>query len=127
VIFVGDDWAEGHHDVCVLDEQGARLAKRRLPEGLAGVAQLHALLAEHASEPGEVVIGIETDRGLWVAALLEAGYEVYAINTAGSQSLPRPPRSLGRQERPRRRPGAGRSGAHRLPPAPRRGSRQHAR
>jgi transposase len=80
VIFVGDDWAEAHHDVCVLDEQGERLAKRRLPEGLAGIAQLHALLAEHASEPGEVVIGIETDRGLWVAALLEAGYEVYAIN-----------------------------------------------
>jgi transposase len=80
VIFVGDDWAEAHHDVCVLDEQGERLAKRRVPEGIAGIAQLHALLAEHAAEPGEVVIGIETDRGLWVAALLEAGYAVYAIN-----------------------------------------------
>ncbi|MDP9257132.1 MAG: IS110 family transposase, partial [Actinomycetota bacterium] len=80
MIFVGDDWAEAHHDVCVLDEQGERLAKRRLPEGLAGVGQLHALLAEHASEPAEVVIGIETDRGLWVAALIEAGYVVYAIN-----------------------------------------------
>jgi transposase len=80
VIFVGDDWAETHHDVCVLDEHGARLARRRVPEGLAGIALLHALLAEHASEPGEVVIGIETDRGLWVAALLEAGYAVYAIN-----------------------------------------------
>ncbi len=80
MIFVGDDWAEAHHDVCVLDEHGERLAKRRLPEGLAGIGQLHALLAEHASEPGEVVIGIETDRGLWVAALLEAGYVVYAIN-----------------------------------------------
>ena len=34
MIFVGDDWAEAHHDVCVLDEQGARLAKQRLPEGL---------------------------------------------------------------------------------------------
>jgi transposase len=80
VIFVGDDWAEAHHDVCVLDEQGERLAKRRVPEGLAGIGQLHALLAEHASEPGEVVVGIESDRGLWVAALLEAGYVVYAIN-----------------------------------------------
>jgi transposase len=80
VIFVGDDWAEAHHDVCVLDQQGARLAKRRLPEGLAGIALLHALLAEHAADSSEVVIGIETDRGLWVAALLEAGYAVYAIN-----------------------------------------------
>jgi transposase len=80
VIFVGDDWAEAHHDICVLDEHGERLVKRRVPEGLAGIGQLHALLAEHASEPGEVVIGIETDRGWWVAALLEAGYQVYAIN-----------------------------------------------
>jgi len=27
-----------------------------------------------------VVIGIETDRGLWVTALRAAGYTVYAIN-----------------------------------------------
>jgi transposase len=80
VIFVGDDWAEAHHDVAIVDEQGRRLAQQRLPEGLTGVARLHALLAEHASEPSEVVIGIETDRGLWVSALTEAGYQVYAIN-----------------------------------------------
>ena len=72
--FVGDDRAEAHHDVCVLDEQGGLLARRRLPEGLAGSGQLHALLAEHAADPGAVVIGIESDRGLWVAALLEAGH-----------------------------------------------------
>jgi transposase len=80
VIFVGDDWAEAHHDIAVVDEHGSRLAQRRLPEGLAGIGQLHALLSEHASGPGEIVIGIETDRGLWVAALVEAGYQVYAIN-----------------------------------------------
>jgi hypothetical protein len=80
VIFVGDDWAEAHHDIAVLDEHGARLARRRLPEGAAGVGQLHALLAEHAAEPAGVVVGIETDRGLWVGALVAAGYTVYAIN-----------------------------------------------
>jgi hypothetical protein len=37
VIFVGVDWAEAHHDVCVLDEAGAVLAKRRILEGLEGV------------------------------------------------------------------------------------------
>ena len=41
---------------------------------------LHALLAEHAQEAGQVVVGIETDRGPWVAALIGAGYRVYAIN-----------------------------------------------
>jgi transposase len=38
------------------------------------------LLAEHADEPDQVVVGIETDRGLWVTALSAAGYQVYAVN-----------------------------------------------
>ena len=76
MIFVGDDWAEAHHDVCLMDEAGTRLAARRLPEGLPGVAVLHEMVADHTSDAGEVVVGIETDRGLWVGA----GYQVYAIN-----------------------------------------------
>jgi len=80
VIFVGVDWAEAHHDVCVLDDAGVVLAKRRIAEGLEGVRQLHALLADHAEDPGQIVVGIETDRGLLVGALLAAGYQLYAIN-----------------------------------------------
>jgi transposase len=80
VIFVGDDWAEDHHDVYVMDEAGARLGSRRLPEGLAGIGALHELIAEHADKPEQVVIGIEIDRGLWVAALTAAGYQLYAVN-----------------------------------------------
>jgi hypothetical protein len=80
MIFVGDDWAEQHHDVYLMDEAGRRLASRRLPEGLAGIRQLHELIAAHAEEPDQAVIGIETDRGLWVAALSGAGYQLYAVN-----------------------------------------------
>jgi transposase len=80
MIFVGDDWAEDHHDVHVMDEAGLRLSARRLPEGLTGIRQLHALIASHTEEPDQVVIGIETDRGLWVEALVAAGYQVFAIN-----------------------------------------------
>ena len=80
MIFVGDDWAEDHHDVYVMDEAGRRLGSRRLPEGLAGIRQVHELIAEHAEQPDQVVIGIETDRGLWVAALIGAGYRVFAVN-----------------------------------------------
>ena len=80
MIFVGDDWAEDHHDVYLMDDAGARLASRRLPEGLAGIRQLHELIAGHAAEPTEVILGIETDRGLWVAALSGAGYQVFAVN-----------------------------------------------
>jgi len=80
MIFVGDDWSEDHHDVCLMDQAGKRLASRRLPEGLTGIRQLHELIAEHAEEPDQVVIGIETDRGLWAGALAAAGYQVCAVN-----------------------------------------------
>jgi transposase len=79
-LFVGDDWAEDHHDIHLMNTDGARLASRRLPEGLAGIRGLHELVAAHAEEPGQVVVGIETNRGLWVEALIAAGYQVYAVN-----------------------------------------------
>ena len=74
VLFVGDDRAEDHHDVEILDESGRRLAKARLPEGMTGMARLPELIAEHLDEDsisaetgtlveGEVMVGIETDRG----------------------------------------------------------------
>jgi transposase len=90
MLFVGDDWAEDHHDVEVVGEDGRRLAARRVPEGPAGIAALHALIArfvppdwaelDPATAAGRVKVGIETDRGPWVAALIAAGYEVFAIN-----------------------------------------------
>jgi transposase len=83
VLFVGDDWAEDHHDVELQDERGRVLARARLPEGIAGITRLHALIGQFASpdtELGEVAVGIETDRGLWVTALRATGYTVYAIN-----------------------------------------------
>jgi transposase len=84
-LFVGDDWAEQHHDVEVMDASGRVLAKARLPEGVAGMARLHEMIAgrvpqEHAAEEVEVLVGIETDRGPWVQALLAAGYRVFGVN-----------------------------------------------
>jgi transposase len=83
MLFIGDDWAEAHHDIEIEDEAGRLLVRKRLPEGLARVTLLHELIAEHldpSGEPDQVLVGIETDRGPWVQALLATGYLVYAIN-----------------------------------------------
>lgn len=100
MIFVGVDWAEAHHDICVVSEAGEVLARRRIPDTLAGVRALHELIAGLAEEPTEVIVGIEKDRGLLVAALVGASYRVFAINpmsaaryrerhvTSGSKSDP---------------------------------------
>jgi len=82
-LFVGDDWAEDRHDVEVMDGAGRRLAKARLPEGVAGMARLHTIVGELAGDDAdgvEVVVGIETDRGPWVAGLVAADYTVLAVN-----------------------------------------------
>jgi len=80
MIFVGVDWAEAHHDVHVQSEDGRRLSGGRLPEGVEGIARFHEMVGVHAQEPDEVVIGMETDRGLFVGALVAAGYQVFAVN-----------------------------------------------
>ena len=90
MLFVGDDWARDHHDVELVDEDGKKLAAKRLPEGLAGVSELHALIAQHlppewadlpaGEAASRVTIGIESDHGVWVQALVAAGYEVFAMN-----------------------------------------------
>jgi hypothetical protein len=75
VIYVGIDWAEAHQDVCAVDEAGEIVMRMRIADCLGGVAQLDAALAERAASATEVVIGIETDRGLLVQALVAAGVE----------------------------------------------------
>lgn len=54
---------------------------------MEGIIRLHAVIAEHLPEPvgpagpaPQVVVGIETERGPWAAALVAAGYRVFAIN-----------------------------------------------
>jgi hypothetical protein len=78
--FVGVDWAEAHHDVCVKNESGEILVKRRIPDGIEGVRQFHELIETFVEEPSDAWVSIETDRGLFVGALVAAGYRVYAVN-----------------------------------------------
>ena len=80
MIHVGIDWAEQHHDVCIVDDDGTTLDTFRISNDLAGVARLHERIGDHVDERAEVTVGIETDRGLLVHALKAADYEVFAVN-----------------------------------------------
>jgi transposase len=79
-VFVGHDWAEAHHDICIVDDGGQRLGKARVPEGVEGVARFHELVAGFVEDPADVTVATETDRGLFVGALVAAGYRVVAVN-----------------------------------------------
>ena len=111
VLFVGDDWAEAHHDIEIVDETGSAAGpgagcRRAWP----GSSRFHALVADHLdddAEPEQVLVGIETDRGPWVQALLAAGYEVFAVNPMSVAALPGTAHCLRRKERPQRPARAG--------------------
>jgi hypothetical protein len=65
----------------VVDGDGHVVARGRVGNDAAGFAQLLTMLAEAGdSAKDPIPVGIETDRGLWVAALRETGRVIYPIN-----------------------------------------------
>jgi transposase len=80
-IWCGIDWSERHHDVALVDDEGVLVAKRRIPENAAGFRQLLELLAEYTEGSEQPIpVAIETAKGLLVAALRAAGYQLFPIN-----------------------------------------------
>jgi transposase len=80
-VFCGIDWAEDHHDIALVDRDGKLLARRRISDDAAGLAQLLELLAGHGDTAEDPVpVAIETPRGLLTACLRATGRKVYPIN-----------------------------------------------
>jgi transposase len=79
-ITCGIDWAEGHHDVALVDHDGATVARARIGAGAAGFTELLGLIADHGGSPQETAVAIETDKNLIVVALSGAGFTVYPVN-----------------------------------------------
>ncbi|MER7203820.1 IS110 family transposase [Streptomyces sp. CB01635] len=77
----GIDWASDHHDVALVDHDGALVARARISDDTAGLQQLLVLLTDHGdSEDSPIPVAIETSRGLLVACLRATRRPVYAIN-----------------------------------------------
>jgi len=80
-VYCGIDWAEDHHDIALVNRDGRLLARRRISDDAAGLAQLLDLLTEHGDSADDPVpVAIETPRGLLVACLRATGRQVYPIN-----------------------------------------------
>src|SRR5215468_3191528 len=81
--YAGIDWADEHHVVVVLDEQGQQVATKQVAHTVEGLAQLTTFLLGvlGTSDPVEALACIiETSHGLLIAALLEACFPVYPVN-----------------------------------------------
>jgi transposase len=80
VFFAGIDWADDHHDIAVLDQQGYLVNSTRVAHSPAGLAQLKAFLLDLAADPQQIPCFVETNHGLLISAILEAGFPVYPLN-----------------------------------------------
>ncbi len=80
--YAGIDWADDHHDLVVLDEPGRQVRTLRVAHTPAGLAHLTAALEQICGSDAKLQLAcfVETNRGLLIAALLEAGFPVYPVN-----------------------------------------------
>ena len=78
--FAGIDWADDHHDVCIIGEEGSVIVRFRIPHDQAGLDTLFEHVSNVTPLPERISFALETDKGLLVSALLDAGYTVYSIN-----------------------------------------------
>jgi transposase len=80
--YTGIDWADAHHDALVLDETGRQMGSLRVDHTPEGLAKLHAFL-EQITGPAnkeQMACIVETNHGLLITFLLEAGWSVYPVN-----------------------------------------------
>ena len=85
--YVGLDWADQHHEVLVLNEAGRRAGSRQVTHSKEGLEELKAFLLSMAQNPEELVCVVETNHGLLITFLLEAGIPVYPVNPTTANKL----------------------------------------
>ena len=79
--FAGVDWASQTHQVCLVDAGGKIVGERGFAHSGAGLAELCSwLLTMTRAAPTAIAVAIEVPHGPIVEALLERGFQVYAIN-----------------------------------------------
>lgn len=80
MLYAGIDWADTHHDVVVIDESAKTIGSLRVAHSVSGLADLVAFLKGLCPNITQLACIIETNRGLLIAALLDAGLTVYPVN-----------------------------------------------
>jgi transposase len=76
-VFVGIDWGNSHHQLCVLDSNGAVLDKGKISHDVGGIRELGRRLQRHRSITG---IAIERSEGLLVEALQQQGHRLFCVS-----------------------------------------------
>src|SRR6266545_6792766 len=87
-MFVGIDWANESHDICVVDPAGKISGRATIAHSQEGLDELTKHLGRWA-EQGEILVGIERPEGRLVDRILQAGHPIVLIPTFAMKDLRR--------------------------------------
>jgi len=80
--YAGIDWADAHHDALVIDDAGKQVGSIHVDHSQEGLTKLSNFL-EGITGPekkDQMACILETNHGLLITFLLEAGWHVYPVN-----------------------------------------------
>jgi len=87
MLLVGIDWADDHHDICVINEQGQELKHFQISNDSEGFLNLLKEVQTLEVEAKEIAFCLEKSHGLLVDFLLDHGFTVYPINPKSAERM----------------------------------------
>ncbi len=76
-VFIGLDWGNSHHQLCILDAAGRMVYQGRFAHDVAGARDLTEQLGRHGPVQG---IAIERSEGLLVESLQQQGHRLFCVS-----------------------------------------------
>ncbi len=95
--YIGIDWSEKRHNVCILIESGACLSRFQIPHTQAGFLHLEQQLSQVNQGAADCIVGIETRNNTLVDFLWSRDYTMYILppnqvkSNRGRHRASRPP------------------------------------
>ena len=78
-VYIGIDWSENKHDICLMQESGEVIRTLQIPHTLVGFRELDKARQSLGLDVQEVVVGLETAHNLLVDYLWDLGYPTFYI------------------------------------------------
>lgn len=76
-VFVGVDWGNSHHQLCVVDGAGHLVEQGKVTHDVAGIRDLQVRLGRRGAIVG---VAIERSEGLLVEALQAQGHRLFCVS-----------------------------------------------
>ena len=79
MFYFGIDWSQAHHNLCILNEAGARVSRMEFEHSLSGFERIETERCKLGVAASECLVAIETAYNLVVDFLLEHNYVIHII------------------------------------------------